>query len=136
MSETPERIIENNNVTDFRNNTNVLFDTVTIAKNGNSTSTDVIRLDYMKVNGTCSIQIEVTGAGSATIEAVTSITGTDFVRSSTETAIVTGFTATSGKDSNGKDLLPVKVNLANYLKIKVTEEDIGEIVVTVTIVNQ
>jgi hypothetical protein len=136
MSETPERIIENNNVTDFRNNTNLLFDNVTIASGATAISTDVIRLDRMKVGGTCSLQFKLTGGGSVTIEALTSVDGDDFVISSTQTKIAENFTATSGEDSDGKDILQVKVNLCNYLKIRITEDDVAEVVVKATIINQ
>jgi len=103
-----------------------LIDKKSIAASGSFTS-DIINLEDIKAEGNITIQVEVTGTGTATIEFeqsnsfnTTDLTG-DFVKPSSGSSIVTGFTVTSGSGSNGKDLFNVPAFNSKVLRMVITE---------------
>jgi len=77
------------------------------------------------------LQVEMTGDGTGTIEALVSNHTTDFIRPSTQPVIKSGFVKTSGPASDGKDAFSFSIVPSRFLKIKVTEAG-GADSVTVT----
>jgi len=104
-----------------------MIDNKTIAAGGNYTTRNIIDLSAMKAEGNITLQIEVTGDGTAKVEWLQSNnwepsdkTG-DFVRPVSGYQVVTGFTKTSGTNGNGKDLLNVPAFNSEALKFYVEE---------------
>ena len=104
------------------------FSDVTIAS-GQAAESDIIDLKWLQINGSMTLQLELTGSGTAKIEALTSIDGISYIKASGQGYITSSFNATGGEDSNGKDILPVEIYLARYLKLLITEIGSSEIVV-------
>jgi len=95
-----------------------IFKSKTISASGNATYN--VNLRRMNAEGFFSIQIEVTGDGTVKVEYLESNNGgTDFI--DPEDDIVTGFTSSSGPDSDGKDLFSFEPNLCGMVQIKITE---------------
>ena len=83
---------------------------------------EVIDLDAYVKDGFFSIQLILTGDGTAKVEYEVSNTGFDYVtQSDAEDIIVSGFTKTSGPGSDGKDLISFDVEPSSKMKIKITE---------------
>jgi len=116
--------------------TEKIFDAEAILANGNS-STNAIDLRDKRPSGQFSIQLELTGDGTATVEWLGSNNGVDYLVPSTVSEIVTGFTKTSGPGSDGKDIYSFTPKLCRYMKIKVTETTTTDaIAVTATLAIQ
>jgi len=81
--------------------------------------------DVSKLAGNASMQLELTGDGTAKVEWV----GTNdedalvaaFITPNNATDIVTAFTKTSGPGSDGKHIYPFSISLVGRMAIKVTE---------------
>jgi len=98
-------------------------DGVTITASGSDTSGP---FDLKRRAGYFSLQIEISGTGTAKIEYLLSNNGTDYIEPATATDIATGVTA-----ANDNEIYSFSPELARYLKIKVTETG-GANSVTVT----
>lgn len=101
--------------------TRKLFDAEAILAGASATSSAVV-IGNNRVNGVFGIQLEVTGDGTVTVEYALSINGVDYITSfGVGSEIVTGFTKTSGPDSNGKCMYSFAPMVATNIKIIVTE---------------
>jgi len=103
---------------------------------GASVESAVIDINAYAEEGFFSLQVEVTGTGTAKFEYMISNNGADYI---TQTAaadvIVADFVATSGPGSDGKDIISFEPEPAAKMKIKVTETGgATAIAVTATIV--
>ena len=115
--------------------TSTLFSATAILAAASSTS-DAI--DISQVEGFFSLQIAVTGDGTAKFEYLASNDGTTYV---TQTAagdvIASSFTKTSGPGSDGKDIVTFEPELCKFIKIKCSETGGAQaIAVTATIAIQ
>jgi hypothetical protein len=97
-----------------------LFNAATIAASGSSTST-AIDLRNIAQNGFFSLQIEVTGDGTAKVEYLCSNNNSVFVEPADSFDIVSEFTDISGPNDNGKAFYAFEPEPCGFLKIKVTE---------------
>jgi len=112
---------------DAQDNLNVLkvIDNQTIAAGGTFTSKAVDILNR-KLVGNITLQIKVSGTGTAKFEwsqsnnSSNGIDG-DFVKPVSGFSIITGFLATSGTDTDGKDLINVPMFNSQFFKIICTE---------------
>ena len=77
--------------------------------------------DLNLTGGQFSLQIEVTGDGTAKLEWLGSNDGVDYVKPNNANDIVTAFTKTDGPGSDGKHIYSFNVSLVKFLKIKITE---------------
>lgn len=100
--------------------TKLVFETETIAASGTAYS-EVIDLNDYKPVGYFSIQVELTGAGTAQLTYELSNDGLTYLTPSTAVDIVTAHTVASGPGSDGKDIYSFAPELAKYLKITATE---------------
>ena len=99
-----------------------IFSEEEVAKSGTAYSRI---FDMIKVAGNASLQIEVTGDGTAKIEWV----GTNdedaavaaFIKPNNASDIVTAFTKTDGPGADGKHIYAFDVSLIRRMVIKVTE---------------
>ena len=107
-----------------------VFSEEAIAASGNALS-GIIDLGSISQQGESGLQVSLTGSGTATFEALLSNHLDDFIRPSTLPVIKSGFTATSGPNSDGKDSFDVPIIPHRYMKIKVTETG-GASSITVT----
>jgi hypothetical protein len=107
-----------------------VFTAELIAASGSALS-GLVDMGDVSRNGNAGIQVELTGDGTATIEALVSNHLDDFIRPSTMPAIKTGFVKTSGPGLDGKDGFNVSLITYRYLKIRVTETSTSDSV-TVT----
>ena len=98
--------------------TKKIFDAETVTKNTTVTSS-AIDLQKKRPGGQFSIQLEITGDGTVTVDWTGSNDGMDYVKPTTVTDIVAGFTKTSG--TGGKDIYSFSPKLCQYMKIRVTE---------------
>lgn len=116
--------------------TNTIFSGELIAASGNAISTPAI--DLSKVDGFFSLQIALTGDGTAKFEYMSSNDGTNFItQTGAADQIVTGFVKTSGPGSDGKDMISFDPELCKFLKIKCTETGTANsVTITVTIAIQ
>lgn len=113
-----------------------LFNAATIAANGNSTSAS-IDLRNIAQNGLFSIQLAVTGDGTAKVEYLCSNNNSVFIEPTSTSDIVSGFTKNSGPGVDGKAFYAFEPEPCGFLKIKVTETGLAqEIVVTLDIAIQ
>lgn len=109
---------------DYTKSTTVvkIFDAQAVVKN-TSVYSDIF--DVRKLAGNASLQVLLTGDGTAKIEWV----GTNdedavvaaFIKPNNANDIVTAFTKTSGPGSNGKHIYPFSISLVKRMAIKVTE---------------
>lgn len=108
---------------------------VTVAASGSASSTAI---DFANMNrswqpdGYFSIQVAVTGDGTAKFEYLISNDGTNFLEPSAASDITTGVTKTSGPGSDGKDIYSFTPLPCRWMKIKVTETG-GADSITVTV---
>ena len=112
---------------------NKIFNAITIIASGTATS---VPLDLpVHAEGFFSLQIELTGDGTAKFEYENSNDGETFITQSVAAdQIVSGFTATSGPGSDGKDLISFGPEPSKNLRIKCTETGgANSITITVTI---
>lgn len=100
--------------------TNKIFDATTVIASGVANSVPIELLHHL--DGFFSLQIELTGDGTAKFEYAISNDGETYV---TQTAaadqIVSGFTKTSGPGGDGKDIITFEPEVARKLKIVCTE---------------
>jgi hypothetical protein len=108
--------------------TEELFSAQTIAKSTNASSSAI---DLNLAGGQFSLQIELTGDGTAQIEWLGSNNGDDYIKPNNASDIVTAFTKTGGPGGDGKAIYGFNVSLVEKLKIKVTETG-GSDSITVT----
>ena len=97
-----------------------IIDAVTVSASGSTTS-DAITLSGLGNLGYFSIQVQVTGDGTAKVEYLLSNDGTTFLEPTGASDIAAGFTKTSGPGSDGKDMYTFNPMLSRYIKIRVTE---------------
>lgn len=101
-----------------------IFDAQTVAAGGDETS-DAVDLGGLSGPGYFSLQVEITGTGTAKFEFLlcNNVTtyGGDYLEPSGSVDIATGVTATSGPGSDGKDIFSFSPILGRSLKIKCTE---------------
>ena len=117
-------------------NTELIFDAETIAAAADST-TDAIDLNKYRPEGYFSLQVTLTGTGTAKIEYLLSNNGDDYLEPSSGEDIVTAHTATSGPGADGKDIYVFEPEMARFMKIKVTETGgATAVVVTITLTVQ
>lgn len=107
-----------------------VFGGTSIAKSANSSST-AVDLAAIKPEGHFSLQIALSGSGTAKGEYTISNDGNTYIEPSSATDIFTGLTATGGPGSDGKNIYPFHPELARYIKIKITETG-GSSSITVT----
>jgi hypothetical protein len=111
-----------------------VFSAVTIAA-GEDDYSDIIPIS--KLAGNASLQIVVTGDGTARIEWVGSNTRsaavTAFIKPNNANDIVTAFTKTSGPGGDGKHIYPFSVSLVDRIAIKVTETSTTDAIVITAI---
>ena len=116
-------------------NTRLIFAAETVTAGADST-TDAIDLKN-RPEGYFSLQVTLTGSGTAKIEYSLSNNGSDYLTPSTAEPIVTAHTATSGPGADGKDIYIFEPEMSKFLKIKVTETGgASSIVVTITLAVQ
>lgn len=97
-----------------------LFSAEAIVASGSSTSA-AIDLRNIAQMGYFSIQLVVTGDGTAKVEFQCSNNNSVFIEPEGSSDIVTGFTKTSGPGSDGKGFYTFEPDPCGWLKIKVTE---------------
>lgn len=97
-----------------------LFSAEAIVASGSATS-DAIDLGGLSTTGHFSLQVALTGDGTATIVFLLSNDGTNFLVPSGSLDITAGFTKTSGPGTNGKDIFSFGPILGRWLQIRVTE---------------
>ena len=117
----------------MQNQTNVIkiFDGVTILAGGTALSSPP--LDISLSGGNFSLQLEVTGDGTLEVEKVLSNNGADFLvpEGDVGVPILTGITKTSGPGGDGKLMEGFSSDVAESMKILLTEKG-GADPVTVT----
>lgn len=110
-----------------------LIDAVTISASGSSTSAVFPTNGILNgVSGFFTLQYAITGDGTAKIEYLSSLDGTNYIEPSSATDIATGLTKTSGSGSDGKDVISFSPIAAPKYKIKVTETG-GANSITITV---
>lgn len=99
-----------------------IFTTEEIAASGTAYSRV---FDVAKLAGNASLQLLLTGDGTAKVEWVGTndkdAAVTAFIKPNNSNDVVTAFTKTSGPGSNGKHIYPFNVSLVKNLAIKITE---------------
>jgi len=109
--------------------TEKVFDAVTIAASGSST-TDAIDLGAKRPGGKYSIQIVMTGSGTAKLEWLGSNDGSTFSVPVTLSEVFTGFTA-------GNAIYTYAPILTRYIKLKATETGTSDsVTITATLMVQ
>ena len=101
-------------------NTVLIFNAETIAAGADST-TDAIDLNKYRPEGYFSLQLTISGSGTAKVEYLLSNNGVDYMEPSSGEDIVTAHTATSGPGADGKDIYVFEPEVARFLKIKISE---------------
>jgi hypothetical protein len=97
------------------------FVSETVAASGSATS-PVKNLDELQINGFFSLQISLSGDGTAKFQWGVSNDKSNFIYSADAgDNIVTAFVKTSGPGSDGKNIYSFDPIVAKYLTIKVTE---------------
>jgi len=97
-----------------------VFISEAVVASGNSTSS-AIDLGNQATDGYFSLQVTLTGDGTAKFEYLLSNNGADYLEPSTAVDIATGHVKTSGPGSDGKDIYWFEPEQARWMKIKVTE---------------
>ena len=104
---------------------------------GSSSTTSAIDLRNIAQQGYFSIQLLVTGDGTAKVEYQCSNNNSVFIEPESAVDILTGFTKTSGPGSDGKGFYSFSPETCGWLKIKVSETGTTQaIVVTLDIAIQ
>ena len=98
-----------------------LFNAESISASASSTSS-AIDLGSYAHDGYFSIQLTVSGSGTVKLEYQLSNDGVTYKEPSNVPDITSTFGATSGPDSDGKDVLTFRPALSRWLKIKATED--------------
>jgi hypothetical protein len=124
---------------------NKVLSALAVTQNTTSASLPAGGLDMnvSGVDGYFSAEITVTGAGSATIGYECSSDGATWFKPSTQAAadtaitVATGFDASGGPDSDGKYYMQLtNIPTCNFLRFYVTEENVGAVTVTMTLIEQ
>ena len=116
-------------------NTKLIFDAVTVAASADSTS-DALDLKN-RPEGYFSLQVTLTGTGTAKIEYLLSNNGSDYLVPSEAEDIVTAHTVASGPGADGKDIYIFEPEMTKFMKIKVPETGgANAVVVTITLAVQ
>ena len=97
-----------------------LFSAEAIVASGSSTSS-AIDLRNIAQNGYFSIQLVVTGDGTAKVEYQCSNNNSVFMEPESAVDIISGFTKTSGPGGDGKGFYSFSPETCGWLKIKVSE---------------
>lgn len=108
--------------------TKKIFDAVSISTSGDDTS-DAIDLNLIKPEGYFSLHVIMTGLGTAKIEYLLSNDGANYLTPASASDIVTAHTA-------GSDIFSFAPEMARYMKIKVTEAGVNNIVITIILAIQ
>lgn len=114
-----------------------IFDNETLAASGTKESAAINLFNKChsgsNIEGSLAIQFEVTGSGTLKLELEGSLDSTNYILNPNGmSAIVTGFGASNGPESNGKDIKTISgAGLLSSFKIKATEDG-GANSVTVT----
>jgi hypothetical protein len=117
-------------------NTVRIFDAETVAAGDNAES-DALDLNKFRPEGYFSLQVELTGTGTAKIEYLLSNNGDDYLEPSEGADIVLAHTAASGPGADGKDIYVFEPEVARFLKIKVSETgSANPVIVTITLAVQ
>ncbi len=98
----------------------ILLSSVTVTA-GSSTTSKAITLDGIANLGYFSLQVIITGDGTAKFEYLVPAHGNTFLEPSGASDITSGFVKTSGPGSDGKDRFTFNPDLTRSIKIKVTE---------------
>jgi hypothetical protein len=94
-------------------------------------------IDVGQSGGQFSVQVELTGDGTATIDWVGSNDGTDYIKPNGASDIVAGFIKTSGPGSDGKHIYSFNVIPIKFIKLKITETGgVNSVTLTATIAIQ
>lgn len=88
---------------------------------GTSDTSISIDLGDHAQNGSFSVVVILTGAGTLTLEYQLSSDNRTFIEPLSSIEIVTGFTAASGRDTNGKDIIPFSLETTRFLKLSASE---------------
>jgi len=116
--------------------TEKIFDAETITKN-TSTDSSAIDLQGKRPGGNFSVQVELTGDGTATIDWIGSLDNVDYLKPNGASNIATGMIKTSGPGGDGKHIYGFSPALVRYIKIRVTETGTANnVVVTITLAIQ
>ena len=97
-----------------------VFNAVTVAASGTSLWSG-IDLNQVRPDGYFSLQVAVSGDGTAKFEYLISNDNSNYLEPSSAADIAAGITKTSGPGSDGKDIYSFNPEMARYLKIKITE---------------
>lgn len=97
--------------------TNKIWASEAVTAGENATSDPIDANAYAK-RGYVSLQYEITGDGTVTLEVLISNDGSGFI---TKRTIASGLTKTSGPGADGKDLLRVYLEPCEKFEIKCTE---------------
>jgi len=91
-----------------------------------------------KLAGNASLQLELTGDGTAKVEWVGSLDRdavvADFIKVNNSSDIITAFTVTSGPGADGKHIYPFSVSLVRNMCIKITEVSTTDGIVVTAII--
>lgn len=117
---------------DNRIHTICIFNAQVIADGASATSAK-IDLSALRPSGYFTIQIALTGDGTAKAEYLLSIDDTTYLEPTGAADIFTGFIKTSGPGADGKDIFSFEPKMGPYLKIEITETGVGADPVTVTV---
>lgn len=114
--------------------THKLFDSITITASNAEESTSV-KLHPYAANGFFSLQIGLTGNGTAKFEyEISNDDETYITQIATADQIVSGFIKTSGPGSDGKDIISFEPEPAEKMKIKCTETGgVDSVTITATL---
>jgi len=97
-----------------------VFDAEAVAASGTSTSA-VYDLGSLSTTGYFSLQVALTGDGTATIEYELSNDGVNYMTPSGSSEIITGLVKTSGPGTDGQDIYSFGPILSRFIRLKVTE---------------
>jgi len=93
----------------------------------NNSDSEIVDLSRFNAEGFFSLQIELVGAGQVDVTWSVSNDGENFITPTGTDPIFDDFDATSGPNADGIDIASFDVLLARYLKVTVTENNVGAI---------
>ncbi|NNL41060.1 MAG: hypothetical protein HKO79_01050 [Desulfobacterales bacterium] len=94
----------------------------------NESSEYVVDLSRYDCEGFFSLQLGLSGAGQVDVTWSVSANNVDFITPADTDPIFDDFTVASGPGSDGKDIASFDTPLARWLKITVTEANVGAVV--------
>lgn len=107
-----------------------VFDAEEVAASGSATS-NALSLNLYKPDGYFSVQVEITGDGTATLSYTLSNNDKDYLVPTGASEIIAGLTKTSGPSGDGKNMYKFATGepmLAKYIKFVLTETGTSETV--------